>query len=84
MPYLFSNKSTQSPSPARFFPAGVNCLVPLFVNGEPLTSIYWPVVGSYQRAGDGPESFDMSMVIVRIVGMYTMINVPSGLRAAVA
>ena len=56
----------------------------MFANGEPAAGIYSPVVGSYQRAAVGPESFDMSTVIGRIVGMYTMINVPSGVRAAVA
>src|SRR5262249_1217714 len=64
-----SISKTQSPSPALFLPGGVNCLLPVFANGEPLTSIYSPFVGSYQRAVDIVASFDMSTVTVRIDGM---------------
>ena len=74
---------TQSPSPALFLPGGLNCLLPVFANGEPLTSVYSPFVGSYQRAVDMAVSFDMSTVIRRIDGMYAITKEPSEVRAAV-
>jgi hypothetical protein len=52
--------------------------------GEPLTPVYTPLVGSYQRAEARPESFDISTVTVRGEGMYTMTREPSEVRAAAA
>jgi hypothetical protein len=46
-----------------------NCLLPVLVNGEPLTLTDCPFVGSYQRAVVKAASFDISTVIVRIDGM---------------
>ena len=64
-----SRTKTQSPSPDLLAPEGINCLLPSLANGEPFTSAYSPLVGSYQRAVVVPVSFDISSVIVRIVGM---------------
>ena len=55
----------------------------MFVNGEPTTVMYPPVVGSYQRAAAGLESADIETLIVRVVGMYAITKVPSEVRAAV-
>ena len=63
-----SSTKTQSPSPELLFPGGVNFLLPVLANGEPSMSVYSPFVGSYQRAVAGEASFDMSTVIVRMVG----------------
>jgi len=79
-----SRTRTQSPSPSRFLAGGVKRMFPEFGMGEPSTVMYSPMVGSYQRAAVVPASFAMSTVIVRMVGMYMIINVPSGVRAAVA
>ena len=46
--------------------------------------MYAPAVGSYQRAFTGPANFDMSTVIVRIVGRYAIAKEPSEVLAVVA
>lgn len=63
-----SSTKTQSRSPELLFPGGVNFLLPVLTNGEPSMSTYLPFVGSYQRAVAVDSSFDMSTVIVRMVG----------------
>jgi hypothetical protein len=63
-----SMTKTQSPSPERLFPGGLNFLLPALANGEPSMSAYSPFVGSYQRAVAMDASFDISTVIVRMVG----------------
>ena len=63
-----SSIKTQSPSPELLFPGGVNFLLPVLTNGEPSMFVYSPFVGSYQRAVAMDASFDMSTVIVRMVG----------------
>jgi len=64
-----SRTKTQSPSPDLLAPEGINCLLPSLANGDPFTSVYSPLVGSYQRAVVVPVSFDISTVMARIVGM---------------
>src|SRR4051794_23514121 len=44
-----SRTKTQSPSPDLLAPEGINCLLPSLANGDPFTSAYSPLVGSYQR-----------------------------------
>ena len=68
-PVCASRTKTQSPSPDLLATEGVNCLLPAFANGDTPTSVYLPLVGSYQRAIAELASFDMSTVIVRMVGM---------------
>jgi hypothetical protein len=63
-----SSTKTQSPSPELLFPGEVNFPLPVLANGEPFISAYSPFVGSYQRAVAGDASFDMSRVIVVMVG----------------
>lgn len=62
------NISTQSCCPSEVFPGDVNCWVPLEANGEPLTSVEWPVLGSTHFALTGPENFVMLTVMVDVVG----------------
>src|SRR5215468_4197928 len=73
-----SSTSTQSPSPSLLFAEGVKFRVPLLVSGEPGMAAKVPLLGSYQDAYTGAESFDMSTVMVRTVGMYAMTSAPSG------
>jgi hypothetical protein len=40
--------------------------------GDLLAPVYIPLIGSYQLAEARPESFDISTVIVRVEGMYTI------------
>src|SRR5688572_22619022 len=67
-------------------PAGAaNDRLPEFANGEPLTVAKLPVPGSNQRAPTlGPTSFVMSMVSVRLPGVYASTALPSFTRAATA
>ena len=64
-----SRTKSQSPSPDLLAPEGINCLLPSLANGDPFTSAYSPLVGSYQRTVVVPVSFDISTVMARIVGM---------------
>src|SRR5580765_4572155 len=76
--------STQSLSPPLLVAGGVNCLEPVFANGEPLTVVYVPFVGSYHCAVRFEPSWVMLTVIVLAVGMYAIASLPSAVRATVA
>src|SRR4029077_4586718 len=78
-----SSTSTQSPSPSPLFPGGVKARLPVFGSGDPLTAVYFPRLGSYQRAVAGPASCAMSTLMVRSDGRYAITRAPSGVRPAV-
>ena len=74
---------TQSPSPTLLFPDGLNVRVPVLGSPVPI-SMYAALVGSNQRACEGPLIAAMSTVIdpVWSGGIYATRSVPFGAAAA--
>ena len=53
--YFVVRSSTQSESPAEFWPGVVKTRVPELANGDPETVLKFPLVGSYHCAVTEPE-----------------------------